>query len=443
MEENESSTDVRDFDDTESEAIQLLTKFKISLLRAKDEFVAFTPHEKMTSRREVSTSSYGVSVSRDSLRDLRNQLQSGVVPHSTLRGIIAPSAGYAEVLLLDSRMTGSAAFRIRKSGVSDETPCSHFDGEGRVPSLRRENHVYPDLHIAGIDDCIEISPVSPACHVLTSLGRPTVSGDRFPYSFGISVKVYLGRTAPDRVEREAGELISSLLYELDVRNGIRFNVDRWFSERGDRSALRRKAATNVIRFPEISIKPEMATLFRFAASALDNPPLSFLSYYQILEHYLTSAVKRRALRKIAKEISDPLFNKSRRDDLLRIFMIGERSTHMSEAAQLRTLVEECVRPEALVDFFGSGNHQSHFGRKGPIAGVGTVNPENTQVSLPSQVADRVYGIRNRIVHAKDDPRFGEAPPLLPEGAEADALWPDITLVRLLATEVILDGHAGT
>jgi hypothetical protein len=442
--EEEASSLTDGFDDIEEEAIRLLSKFKISLRDAGDGYVTFTTYEKMTSRRESQMNRIGVSLPRNFLPALRDQLHSGVVPHSVLRGIVAPGAGYVEMVLQDPRLSSSGTMRLRRATVSSETTCRHIEDGIRIPTLKREDFVHTNLHIPGSGTtCLEISPASPACYTLTSYGRYAPrEKDRWG-SFGLTVKVYLESDKPDRMEKAAGEVVSSLLYELDVRNAIRFHIDRWVAERGDRSILQRRAATSAVRFPEISIKPEMATLFGFAASAIDNPPLAFLSYYQILEHNLASAVKRRALRKIGKELSDPLFNRSSRDDLLRVFMIGERSTHMSEAAQLRTLIDECVRPEALTDFFATGDHLSHFGKKGPILGVEAVNPSNPQVSLASQVADRVYGIRNRIVHAKDDPRFGEAPPLLPEGPEADALWPDIMLARLLATEVILDGHAGT
>ncbi|MEU6509157.1 hypothetical protein [Streptomyces sp. NPDC046942] len=444
MSDEEISSLIHEFDAIEEEAIRLLSNFKISLRDAGDGYVTFTPYEKMTSRRENQMARFDVSLPRKFLPHLRDQLHSGIVPHSSLRGIVAPAAGYVEMILQDPRLSSSGTVRLRRATVSSETTCRHIEEGVRIPTLKREDHVHTDLHIPGNETtCLEISPASPACYTLTSYGRYAPrEGNRWG-AFGLTVKVYLESDKPDRMEKAAGEIVSSLLYELDVRNAIRFHIDRWISERGDRRILQRRAATSAIRFPEISIKPEMATLFGFAASAIDNPPLAFLSYYQILEHNLASAVKRQALRKIRKELSDPLFNGSNRDDLLRIFMIGERSTHMSEAAQLRTLIDECVRPEALADFFTADEHLSHFGKKGPIAGVETVNPSNPQVSLASQVADRVYGIRNRIVHAKDDPRFGEAPPLLPEGPEADALWPDIMLARLLATEVILDGHAGT
>jgi hypothetical protein len=62
---------------------------------------------------------------------------------------------------------------------------------------------------------------------------------------------------------------------------------------------------------------------------------------------------------------------------------------------------------------------------------------NAEQSLSDQVADRVYQIRNRIVHAKKDRRF--APALLPRSTESNALIPDVLLVRLLATEAIAVG----
>ncbi|WP_158690393.1 hypothetical protein [Streptomyces sp. PsTaAH-124] len=436
MNEKENSSSNSEIGETEEEVIQLLANFKISFLESGDEYVTFSCYEKMARR----AARYGVSLPRNFLSDLRDQLRSGIVPHPTLRGIIAPAAGYVEVIVQDSVRVGSG-LRLRRATTMPEV-CRHIDDDLRIVTLRRDDHVYTDLHIAGSGStCLEISPASPACYMFTSLER-VVPREAGRWSFGLTVKVYLEGDTAESLEKAASKVVSSLLYELDVRNGIRLNADRWFAERGDRNALRRPAATSVVRFPEIAIKPEMATLFGFAASVAGNPPLAFLTYYQILEHNLASAVKRRALRKMAKELSDPIFDKSSRDDLLRIFMISERSTHMSEVDQLRTLIDECVRPESLANFFTAGDYVGHFGKKGPIVGVEAVNPSNGQTSLASQVADRVYKIRNRIVHAKDDPRFGEAPPLLPDGPEADALWPDIMLARLLATEVILDGHAG-
>ena len=60
-------------------------------------------------------------------------------------------------------------------------------------------------------------------------------------------------------------------------------------------------------------------------------------------------------------------------------------------------------------------------------------------SFLDEVADRVYQIRNRIVHAKGDPRYREARVLLLRTHEAHSLWPDVELMRFLASEAIPAG----
>ncbi|MFU0439547.1 hypothetical protein ACLZH7_14030 [Streptomyces sp. BG2AG] len=439
MSQSEFESEVGELSETEVEAVRLLQKLKISVLEVDEKIIHVSPFEMMILPREVGSSRYSVALSRTIFPDLLDQLKSGVIAHSTSRGIVCPSAGHVELALRESRVGG--AMRLRRLSVEAGIDCSHIDEAGRVPVSRKENHVAAEFHIPGGNGfCVEISPASPACLTLTNIGW--YSTKNRPAYGGLTAKVYMPNGKPEQMEQESNKIIASLLYELDVRNNVHLRTDRWIATRGDRSALRRRTAIPSIRFPELTIKPEMSTLFGFAASATDNPPLAFLSYYQILEHHLTFAVKRRALRKLGKELSDPLFNRTNRDDLLRIFMIGERATHMSESAQLKTLIDECVRPEALANFFSTSDQAEHFSRGGPISGVDIVNLKDTRNPLGTQVADRIYGIRNRIVHAKDDPRFGEVPPLLPESQEADALWPDIMLARLLATEVILDSDSG-
>ncbi|MFJ9980214.1 hypothetical protein [Streptomyces cyaneofuscatus] len=166
--------------------------------------------------------------------------------------------------------------------------------------------------------------------------------------------------------------------------------------------------------------------------------MAFLSYYQVLENFFPVATRRSALRKLELELSDQRFDRHQDKFLMRILAVGENAASSSESTQLRVLLEEFVRGGSLQDFFTERDWGKHFTKNGPIRGItDPINPENRQVSLSQQVADRVYKIRNRIVHAKDDPKFDSVPALLPQSDEAESLWPDIELVRLLAFEVIL------
>ncbi|MCX2969185.1 MULTISPECIES: hypothetical protein [Streptomyces] len=132
------------------------------------------------------------------------------------------------------------------------------------------------------------------------------------------------------------------------------------------------------------------------------------------------------------------FEEEKDSSVLRILNSVERSHGASEGEQLRTLVEECVQEDKLQQFF-SLDHGGHFSNKGPISGVPTINLKSGE-SLASQVAKRIYMLRNRIVHAKDDVRYAESKVLLPLSREAKRLYPDIELVRILAIEVIADNR---
>ncbi len=386
-----------------------------------------------------------IYIPRASVGDLSAQLEYGIEAHSDLRGVAIPRIGYLEIALVNNGFYGAPISYAISSLNPEEIPdCHHIDSGKCLPSITvKRGSRAASLHISGDREkrpCLEISGVSPACMLWATPGRPrAASSVNAPMSLKIHFPEPRDKMA---MEEEARDVLSSLLYELDVRNGIRLRAARWPSPTPSRRTQTEEIFDTFARFPETRVNPEMATLFGFAGSAEENPPLSFLSYYQVLEFYFPAAVKRNALRQLGKELSDPRFSRTDKDALLKILRIGERSLNAAESGQLRTLLEECVRADRLEEFFTQGEWGDHFARNGPIRGVSVVNPKNSQQPLTSQVADRVYKIRNRIVHAKDDPRFDDVPALLPQSREADELWPDIALARFLASEVILDSQSG-
>lgn len=107
-----------------------------------------------------------------------------------------------------------------------------------------------------------------------------------------------------------------------------------------------------------------------------------------------------------------------------------------ESKHLRTLIKGCVRRDQVTEFLNNDSWGAYFTNKGPIKGVRPLNPKDKSVDLLDQVAERVYKLRNRIVHAKDEPKYGDSRVLMPESREADSLEPDVQLIRLLAMEVI-------
>jgi len=235
------------------------------------------------------------------------------------------------------------------------------------------------------------------------------------------------------------ELANSFLYELSTRNGVSLEPIR-FAEYAPALRPSGSPLLEKVRFPETRVKPEVAELFSFALGARENPSLSFLAYYQILEYFFPYAVRREAMRKVRKEISDPRFSKGEDSSILKILSAAEAISSASESKQIATLIADSVRLEVLTGFFLDDPWGKHFTNDGPISAAGSINLKNTTKSLPVQVAERVYKIRNRIVHAKDDPKYADVRVLLPKGEEAYSLRPDIALLRLLAEEVVIDAQ---
>jgi hypothetical protein len=429
-----------EFTGAEEQVFQALRELGIEYREANPFLVIFA---RRTDRSWPLRSDAGIP--RTCIPDLGRQIENGITHHPTSLGFMVPALGYSEILLRGyGRIpTNYTLERIFRYG-HDPVACRHKEQDKQLYSVpyefrRERERADSRIHVSSSADgtCIEISNASPLGMLLYS----AVSFDKEESRFTPTVKIDFGKQIEGRsIVAMTDKLIRSLIYELDVRNGLVLGVRSRPLPRESRDVARRsRPRIEKIRYPRIRIEHEASDLFNFAGQAEDNPPLSFLSYYQTLEYFVPAAVRQNALKRIRRELQDPAFNEESDISILRIVSATERSINTPEAAQLRTLVNEFVRKDRLVEFFHE-EWGDYFTRRGPIQGAEAINPGNSS-NLCDQVADRVYQIRNRIVHAKDDPRYQDARVLLPQSQEAQSLGPDVELVRLLAMEAIL-GNQG-
>lgn len=451
MPESEDDDDFEDVEEESGRSASVLTederhvmatvaKLGIQLSEVDGDYLIF---EQRSNTEGAGVRRRRTSIPRSSVNELAVQLSEERVPHSTMVGFAVSARGYLEVLLDLSGRRGAVsplmADRILELAV-DDMRCIHTTPEHELFSIPYEPRYSRSgkrgssrIHLASTHParpCVEISNISPMAKIL--YGRNTYM---IPPTLTVKI-AYEGPRNLDDMIRSSDELIRSLLYEMDVRNGYVVDSRRLSKPDARASSRRWTHSTNSIRYPRIELQYEVSDLFNFASQANDNPPLAFLSYYQALEYFIPAAVRQSVLRKVRKELRDPMFDERSDSSLIKIVSATERSMNQPEIGQLRVLVNDYARAERLSEFFGQ-DWGSHFQRNGPIGGVEPINPSNTSKSLSDQVADRIYQIRNRIVHAKDDPRYNEARVLLPRSPEAEALGPDVQLVRLVAMEAIL------
>jgi hypothetical protein len=117
-----------------------------------------------------------------------------------------------------------------------------------------------------------------------------------------------------------------------------------------------------------------------------------------------------------------------------------RSGYLEEWEQLAIVLSECVSEEDLIDFLKDDELRwKSIHSRGIIEGVYVIKENDQSFPLVKQTAKRIYQIRCRIVHAKEDGGPEAMSMLLPTSLEVRNLLHDIDIVRYLAQKVIIAG----
>ncbi|MEU1435007.1 hypothetical protein ABZ438_13020 [Streptomyces sp. NPDC005786] len=369
---------------------------------------------------------------RHKIEEIARALKNDVREHEDALGIVSTNDQYVEFFVRDVRRGGVPI------GASNPRWNQSTGNCGHEVSLTEDGRSF---HISNTDEkaCIELSPTTAIASFLIAYSFTSRHAAR-PLR-GHTLKVFFSEArSENELAQEAIDLTERLCFELDAAHGIQMVVAP--RERFRVTIPRTPAPEGGIRvrFPKMRLPREVSALFSFAGEAADNPPFMFLSYYQVLEYHLPLAARKEGLKSIRRELQSLNFDEKDDASILRLLNCAERNRNSGEEDQMKMLITECVRGDILREFFDKGNHGQHFTRRGPISGVPPINSSSTNETLEVQVAKRVYALRNRIVHAKDNPKYAEMPVLLPRSKEAGLLAPDIHLVRLLAIEVVVDSQ---
>lgn len=371
---------------------------------------------------------------------LLGQLGDLVEGHPAATGLMIPSRGYVE--LPCSRLDPATAKRVFRLEPEDQD-CPHKAPTKELASLP---HRWPDedggqsvkrVHLPGRGDnpCLEISNASPLAGLLygqmSEGARVRLASRPIPLLVTLKMAYHLA-SDPTELARNSEEAARSLLYELNVRNGVLMELVTRPDGANARVTWYPLEASDKIHYPRARLYPEVAIRFSVASQVVGDLPLAFLSYYQALEYFIPIAMKQSAIKNVRQELLD--FDSAKANDarLLRVVQAVEGPMRAGEQDQLRIFVSDYVRTDSLKEFFNHGGG-NYFDSKGPIKGAPQINPKNTGRNLSNQIADRIYHIRNRIVHAKDNPKYKV---LVPRSSEANELTPDVLLVKLLAMEAI-------
>lgn len=279
--------------------------------------------------------------------------------------------------------------------------------------------------------------VSPASDAFLAFQSRQISTSRLT----LKVKHQAGASGP-RADKLLEGHAEDFLLDLELKYHTGFTLARaldgaLFAEFGE------SPSSLVPSFPKLQYQPEARAFYWYGVSAESFPLLRYLAFYQVLEFFFASFSRRAALSRVRAQLKDPAFD-PRDDRALSILIDSTKTAHAGlkrEAEQLEDTIMDCVEPEALRSFIRSQQPRvDHFlGAKQPIKGTRPLRLDDEDQEIRSQVADRVYRIRNRIVHTKQVAEESGLELLLPTSEETRFLGPEVELVRWLAQRALIHG----
>lgn len=275
---------------------------------------------------------------------------------------------------------------------------------------------------------IEISPISNA-FLFQRLPRPGT----------LTIKL-TGYQVSDL--EEATELLQSIanafLFELDVVHGVSMGLRRYRPIK-----FRRRVAPGEkdVAYPRNKYSNEALTLYQYGRSSRQLPLNQFLAYYQSLEYFFPIFARAETVTNVRTALLDPRLNPTKDEDVNRVISISLAEVKVSqrERDQLRATINGCTTESELKVFIESSKgFRDHFcSNKQSISKELKIIMEDNQRSLTDQVADRIYRIRCRVVHTKQDGNGEDGELLLPFSPEVETLKIDIELLKFLAQRALI------
>lgn len=291
-----------------------------------------------------------------------------------------------------------------------------------TPSVTAENW---RLVVQQGDISVEISPASDEFAIVMEAGI-TVKVD------GVTTSTHDDALAA--LERYG----AAMLFELDLVYGALFQLAK--HRTGNRRRLRERP-DHPPKFPRNYYAAQALELYQYGRTAAGLPLLEYLAYYQSLEYFFPFFAREQTVNSVRTQLLHPKFDPLNDAALGRLINLAAPAARggMAEREQLRATIRACMTEPDLREFVESlPEYLDHFSAKNQtIKGVGALQLDGNKTDLRDQVADRIYAIRCRIVHAKQDGGGSSDEVLLPSSAEAASLQSDIEMLRLVAQQALV------
>lgn len=243
----------------------------------------------------------------------------------------------------------------------------------------------------------------------------------------------------DEVMKTLETMTNSFFFQIDICKNISFILQKTRIRNREELVSWRKRS-KPIEFPKYEYDAAPLSLYWYGRSAVHMPLLQYLSFYQAIEYYFPAYFHDEVKKKFQTLLKDPSFRVDRESDITKLIKISQFNNggYGNEREMLKVTIKACIEETELRDVLsGTEDIKKHFTTK--LKGITdcTINFSSDKIDLRDMITQRVYDIRCKIVHAKNDSDeiFGSF--LLPFSNESEMLQLDIDLIQLIAQKVII------
>lgn len=246
----------------------------------------------------------------------------------------------------------------------------------------------------------------------------------------------------DQAKNFLANISNSVFFQIDLAVNIplHLTIDR---ELFKDIRMRRRAIQENVDFkpPKYQYDQEPLSLYWYARTARNMPLLQFLAFYQVLEFYFPHYSYMEAQQRIKNYLKDPTFDADRESDISQILDIikvtSKGKSFGDEKDQLKATVLNCIDKVAMIKYLMENEERKDFfdiHKKNKGLAKHKISFSNTDHDTRVDVSLRIYEIRCRIVHTKDE---SELDLLLPFAPEVKSIKHDLELVEFLARQAII------
>lgn len=413
-------------------------KLRFAILRGRDEQVWKRATVTTVDRYlEMNVQSKRFLGNYDALYDTQTGAIEASLENGRLRGMAISKMPGAEV-----QGPGGAWRPVAlddPSALSDAESETESSPDSDSATVDRENASPPSYRIRVRDPrgrwSLEVSPATEVLQRLSS--RSIFIRARVGQNASDSLKIEgLQPATHDEALKALDELGASFLFDLQLKYAYGANL-ALFRVRAPYVETSQTPALIPLSPPRYSYSPEALSLYRYATSATGMNLLAFLAYYQVLEFFFARYSESEAISKARTKLRNPLFNIEDDGQLGRLLMLGGGTKGRSEREQLKATLRSCLEVDEINAFVeATPERAAHFKNRKKIVDVSIINIENRGVDFIDQIANRIYDIRCRVVHAKDGGGH-DAKLLMPYSPEVKELSHDVDLVRFCAQRALI------